>query len=56
MGFLFRHCSGKGAHVALRGESPGFSEVEVGNISGLIKKSAVCYTDLCKLLLKLWAA
>ena len=27
VGFLSRHCSRKGPHLALRGESPGFSRV-----------------------------
>ena len=34
VGFLSRHCSRKGPHLALRGESPGFSRVAAGN-SGL---------------------
>ena len=35
VGFLSRHCSGKGPHLALRGESPDFSRVEVGNLGFL---------------------
>ena len=30
VGFLSRHDSGKGPQIALRGESPGFSQVAVG--------------------------
>ena len=32
---LSRHCSGKGPHLTLRGESPDFSRVEVGNLGFL---------------------
>ena len=35
MGFLLRHCSGKGPHLALRGESPGFSRVTASNLGFL---------------------
>ena len=35
VGFLSRHCSGKGPHLALRGESPVFSRVAAGNFSFL---------------------
>ena len=31
VGFLSRHYSGKGPHLSLRGESPGFSRVASGN-------------------------
>ena len=36
MGFLSRHHSGKGPHLAFRGESPGFSQVEAG-IMGFLR-------------------
>ena len=32
VGFLSRHCSGKGPHLALRGESRGFSRVALGRL------------------------
>ena len=32
VGFLPRRCSGKGPHLALRGGSPGFSQVAAGNL------------------------
>ena len=35
MGFLSRHVSGKGPHLALRGESPGFSQVAAANLGSL---------------------
>ena len=35
MGFLWRHCSGKGPHLALRGESRGFSRVVAGSLGFL---------------------
>ena len=31
VGFLLRRCSGKGPHLALKGKSPGVSQVAVGN-------------------------
>ena len=34
VGFLSRHCSGKGPHLALRGESRGCSRVAVGGNPG----------------------
>ena len=36
VGFLLRHGIGKGAHLVLRGESPGFSRVEAGNLGFLL--------------------
>ena len=36
VGFLSRLCSGKGPHLALRGESPGFSRVAAGNLGFLL--------------------
>ena len=33
--FLSRRCSGKGAHLTLRGESTGFSSVAAGNLGFL---------------------
>ena len=36
MGFLLRHGIGKGPHLVLRGESPGFSRVEAGNLGFLL--------------------
>ena len=35
MGYLLRCCSGKGPHLALRGESPGLSPVQLGNLGFL---------------------
>ena len=35
MGFLSRNCSGKGPHLALRGESCGFSRVAEGSLGFL---------------------
>ena len=35
VGFLLRHRSGKGPHLALRGESPGFSRVAAANLGFL---------------------
>ena len=35
VGFLLRHRSGKGPHLALRGESTGFSWVAAGNLGFL---------------------
>ena len=35
MGFLSRRCSGKGSHLTLRGESPGFSRVAAGSLGFL---------------------
>ena len=35
MGFLSRHHNGKGPHLALRWESPGFSKVVAGNVGFL---------------------
>ena len=35
VGFLSRHHSGKGPHLTLRGESPGFSRVVAGNLGFL---------------------
>ena len=35
VGFLLRHCSGKGPHLALKGESPVFSRVAAGNFGFL---------------------
>ena len=35
VGFLSRCCNGKGAYLALRGESPGFFRVEAGNLEFL---------------------
>ena len=35
VGFLSRHCNGEGAHLALRGESPGLSRVAAGNLGFL---------------------
>ena len=35
VGLLLRHCSGKGPHLALRRESPGFSRVAAGNLGFL---------------------
>ena len=32
VGFLSRRFSGKGPHLALRGESPGFARVAAGNL------------------------
>ena len=32
VGFLSRHCSGKGPHLTLRGESHGFSRVGAGSL------------------------
>ena len=32
VGFFSRLCSGKGPHLELRGESPGFSRVAAGNM------------------------
>ena len=42
MGFLSRHCSGKGPHLALRGESCGFS----GVVSGRLGFLSSCDRDL----------
>ena len=36
MGFLSRCCRGKGRHLRLRGESPGFSRVAAGNMGFLL--------------------
>ena len=36
MGFLLRPHGGKGPHLALRGESPGFSRVAAGNLEFLL--------------------
>ena len=36
LGFLSRCCSGKGPHLALRGEFPGFSRVGAGNLRFLL--------------------
>ena len=36
VGFLSRHCSGKGPHLALRGESRGFSRVRAGSLGFLL--------------------
>ena len=33
--FLYRHCSGKGPHLTLRGKSPGCSRVVAGNLGFL---------------------
>ena len=35
MGFLLKCRSGKGPHLALRGESPGFSQVAAGSLAFL---------------------
>jgi len=35
VGFQSRHCSRKGPHLALRGESPGFSRVVAGKLGFL---------------------
>ena len=47
MGFLLRHCSGKGPHLVLRGESRGFSRVAVGSLGFLL----ICDGDLRDLLM-----
>ena len=47
MGFLWRHCSGKGPHVGLRGESHGFSQVVAGSLGFL----SSCDGDLRGLLM-----
>ena len=36
VGFLSRRFSGKGPHLALRGESPGFARVAAGNLGFLL--------------------
>ena len=36
VGFLLRHCSGKGPHLALRGELRGFSRVVAGSLGFLL--------------------
>ena len=36
VGFLLRCCSRKGHHLALRGESPGFSRIVAGNLGFLL--------------------
>ena len=46
VGFLSRHCSGKGPHLALRGESRGFSRVASGRLGFL----SSCDGDLRDLL------
>ena len=46
MGFLWRHCSGKGPHLALRGEYRGFSRVASGRLGFL----SSCDGDLRDLL------
>ena len=35
VGFLLRRCSGKGPHLTLMGESPGFSRVVAGTLGFL---------------------
>ena len=40
VGFLLRHCSGKGSHLALRGESRGFSLVAAGSLGFLLRCDA----------------
>ena len=45
--FLSRHCSGKGPHLVLRGESRGFSRVAVGSLGFLL----ICDGDLRDLLM-----
>ena len=45
VGFLSRRCSRKGPHLALRGESPGFSRVAAGNF-GFLSSYGVDLRDL----------
>ena len=42
VGFLWRHCSGKGPHLTLRGESRVFSRVVAGSLGFL----SSCHGDL----------
>ena len=44
--FLYRHCSGKGPHLTLRGKSPGFTGVAAGCLGFL----SSCDGDLTDLL------
>ena len=46
MGFLSRHCSGKGPHLAVRGKSPAFSQVAAGSLAFL----SICDGDLMDLI------
>ena len=47
VGFLLRRCSGKGPHLALRGDSPGFSRVAAGNVGFLSSYTGTSGTRLC---------
>ena len=49
VGFLSRHCSRKGPHLALRGESPGFSRVAAGNMVFLLSYDEDLRDWLCGL-------
>ena len=42
VGFFSRYCFGKGPHLALRGESCGFSRVVAGSLGFIMS----CYGDL----------
>ena len=56
MGFFWRHCSGKGTQLALRGESHGFSRVVVGSLgffsslNGDLRDALVCVREVGSLL------
>ena len=46
LGFLRRCCKRKGPHLALTGESPGFSRVAVGGLRFLLKAIADMLIDV----------